>query len=430
MTVESVPPRANESLDQWLDWLETIHPVAVDMGLDRAAAAADQLNLRPVTIPIITVAGTNGKGSTVTMLSAIYSEAGYRVGSYTSPHIDNFCERIRINGRMVGEQVIVDALAYIEHGRADLSLTYFEYTTLAAMRIFVQGHCDVVILEVGLGGRLDATNIWDAECAILTSIALDHQEYLGSDVSVIATEKAAIGRRGKPMIVGEVNPPQSLAKYAENMGFLINHVGALADAELPETGLAGDHQRRNAGCAVAAVSALQHLLPVSDETVSLALKTVYLAARFERTQAEGVTVITDAAHNPASARSLCDAWMKEYPGKKCEMIFASLSDKDLQGIVVALLPIVASWHCIGLTGDRAAPVKDLGDVIKRCSSSAVVVLHDEPATAWRDASERARLYARPVLVAGSFHTITAVRSVMYHAAQASNLPGMIAVDER
>ena len=430
MTVESVPPRPNESLDQWLDWLETIHPVAIDMGLDRVAAAADQLNLRPVTIPIITVAGTNGKGSTVTMLSAIYSEAGYRVGSYTSPHIDNFCERMRINGRMVSEQVIVDALVYIEHGRADQSLTYFEYTTLAAMQVFVQGQCDIVLLEVGLGGRLDATNIWDSECAIVTSIALDHQEYLGSDVSVIATEKAAIGRRGKPMIVGEVNPPQSLFRYAENEGFLINHVGALADTELPETGLAGDHQRRNAGCAVAAVNSLQHLLPVSDETVSLALKTVYLAARFERTQVEGVTVITDAAHNPASAQSLCDAWLKEYPGKKCEMIFASLSDKDLEGIVQALLPIVASWHCIGLSGVRALSVQALGTVIKRCSSSADVVLHEEPATAWRSASEQARLNARPVLVAGSFYTITAVRSAMCHAAKASKLPGMIAVDER
>ena len=233
-------------LSTWLTWLETIHPVAIDMGLDRVSLVADRLGLRPVSKPLILVGGTNGKGSTVAMLSAIYTAAGYRVGTYTSPHISDFRERIRINGEMAAADDIVEALAYVEARRAPQTLTYFEYTTLAAMRVFLQKQCDVYVMEVGLGGRLDATNLWDADCSVVTSIALDHEEYLGSDISVIATEKAAIGRPDRVLVVGQSEPPESLFSYTLDQAIRVVYVGGLSPDSLPVTSLKGAHQRRNA----------------------------------------------------------------------------------------------------------------------------------------------------------------------------------------
>jgi dihydrofolate synthase/folylpolyglutamate synthase len=404
-------PSPSEPLSEWLTWLETIHPVSIDMGLERVGKVADRLGMRPVSSPLILVGGTNGKGSTVSMLAAIYAAAGYRVGSYTSPHIFDFRERIQVDGEMAKSSEIVDALAFVESGRAPQTLTYFEYTTLAAMRVFQQRRCDVYVLEVGLGGRLDATNLWDADCSVITSIALDHEEYLGSDLSIIATEKGAIGRRNKVLVVGDVDPPQSLQRFAENQGIIVDHVGALSETELPQTGLAGIHQRRNAACAVAVVNTLTECLPVSKATLKQALLGVVIPARFEELVIQGIPVLLDVAHNPAGAVALAVAWGERYPSQQAQVIFACLADKDLAAIVTALAPITAHWHTVPLEGPRAL---SSGELAKQIQGIVRV-----PVTPYMSASEAyaaalhlARENTQPILVAGSFYTIADVRGVL------------------
>lgn len=404
-------PSQSEPLSKWLSWLETIHPVAIDMGLDRVGQVADRLGMRPVSSPLVLVGGTNGKGSTVTMLSTIYTAAGYRVGSYTSPHIIDFRERIQIDGEMAGASEIVDALAFVESGRRPQTLTYFEYTTLAAMRVFQQRQCDVYVLEVGLGGRLDATNLWDADCSVVTSIALDHEDYLGSDLSVIATEKAAIGRPGKVLVVGDPDPPASLSVFANKVGITVEHVGALAESSLPKTGLAGIHQQRNAACAVAVVNTLAERLPVAESTLRLALMGVVIPARFEELVIQGVPVLLDVAHNPAGAVALANAWVARFSTQQAQIIFACLADKDVEGIVSALAPIAAHWHIVPLVGPRTITGDKLATQIQGFVQSTVSV-HASASDACEEAMRLARKNDQPLLVAGSFYTIADVRSVL------------------
>lgn len=380
------------------------------MGLERVSKVADRLKLREVKKPLILVGGTNGKGSTIAILSAIYREAGYKVGAYTSPHIVDFCERIRIDGVMVDQSDVVDALAFIEDGRAPETLTYFEYTTLAAMRVFDVLQCDLLLFEVGLGGRLDATNIWNADCSVITSIALDHEAYLGSDISVIATEKAAIGRSGKPFVVGEVSPPASLAEYAAEHSFDVVSVGAMATSELPETTMSGDHQRRNAGCALAAVNALQSIAPVDPAIVPRAILNASLAGRFERTVVDNVTVIFDVAHNPAGAIALAQAWSGEFASRRCDIIFAVLADKDVKGVVAAIAPIVDTWHCLTLDAPRASSAQEISSIVRRVVNAPRVLEYQHVEDALSGALESANVSGRPLLVTGSFHTIASVQS--------------------
>lgn len=408
-----VPTRL-QPLAQWLSWLETIHPTAIDMGLERVSAVADRLGLRPATAPLVLVGGTNGKGSTVAMLSAIYVNAGYKVGAYTSPHIVDFCERIKVNGQMVVEQSIVDALAYVEQGRVPDTLTYFEYTTLAAMRVFNVMQCEVLLFEVGLGGRLDATNLWDADCSIVTSIALDHEQYLGSDISVIATEKAAIGRASKPFITGATDPPASLAQYAAKHEFRHIDVGSLPVSSLPVTAMKGGFQRRNAACASAAVQALQPMLNVTDDCLSSALLSAALEGRFEKSRLHDVPVILDVAHNPAGAAALAAGWIDEYGTQRCNIVFATLDDKDIAGVISALSPIVAHWHCLQLDTPRASSAKKLLALVQANASSEnenapMVTEHADIEEAMQAAFAAASADDRCVLVAGSFYTIGAAK---------------------
>ena len=381
------------------------------MGLDRVGQVADRLNMRPVDKPLVLVGGTNGKGSTVAMLSAIYTAAGYRVGSYTSPHIVDFRERIRINGEMAAATDIVQALAQVEAGRHPQTLTYFEYTTLAAMQVFVQQNCDVYVLEVGLGGRLDATNLWDADCSVVTSIALDHEDYLGSDVSVIATEKAAIGRAAKPLVVGDPAPPDSLFKYAKTHHIPVDHVGAVNPETLPQSALKGAHQKRNSGCAVAVVGHLQHKLPVDEQTIEHALSTVTIPGRFEKVQLNGVSALFDVAHNPAGAEALAAAFKDEFGDRRAQVLFACMADKDLSGILDALDAVAAHWHCVPLDIPRALKAEELSQQINTASNG-----HASSYTSVEDACSAA-IYAakekgQPLLIAGSFFTIADVRPIL------------------
>lgn len=404
-------PSPSDSLANWLTWLEHLHPTEIEMGLLRVGQVADRLGIRPATMPVILVGGTNGKGSTVALLSDIYHHADFKVGAYTSPHIDVFNERMCINGDMLSDEQIVQALHTIESAREPESLTYFEYTTLAAMVAFEHANCDVVLLEVGLGGRLDATNLWDSDCAILTSIALDHQDYLGDTIELIAAEKVAIGRAGKPLILGEINPPSNLLDIAQERNM---NVIRIDNNNLPKPALAGMHQRRNAACALEAVKALQHRLPVEPVSIQAGLASVFVTGRFERVEIENQLAVMDVAHNPAAAATVCEALQSNYPDHRVLAVFAALKDKDVVGIVSALAPAVTSWYCAGLPVPRASVLSILVNQVEQ-SQDAPVQAFDTVELAWRAALNAANSDAdeRPtvILIAGSFHTLEQMRDI-------------------
>ena len=415
------PPSPSASLATWLGWLESLHPKEIDLGLARVGQVADRCGLRPIDVPVILVGGTNGKGSVVEILSLVYQQSGYRVGTYTSPHISVFNERICVDRLMASDIDIVRSLAVIEAQRNGDPLTYFEYTTLAAMHLFLVSQCDVVILEVGLGGRLDATNLWDCDCAVVTSIAIDHEAYLGNRRSVIATEKAAIGRRGKPLVIGEQHPPSSLSLFADKHGLLLHHIN---ESDLPHSALPGQHQRRNAACAVLAVNLLQDRLIVSAEAIDFALQNVTLAGRFERRKVAGETVILDVAHNPAAARCLNETIGAEYPNTQVYAIFSMLADKDIAGVVQALVPVVTKWYCVPLAVPRAAELSLLVDSVSSQHNTTVLKCQSID-DAWNSALVDCRQQRDSelatdsvILVAGSFYTLAAIEE--YWCSESTN----------
>lgn len=405
-------PSTRDSLDQWLDWLERLHPTTIDMGLQRVSQVADRLGLRPAIMPLILVGGTNGKGSTVALLAEIYRHAGYRVGAYTSPHIDVFNERMRVDGAMLTDQNIVDSLHKVESAREPETLTYFEYTTLASMVAFDRMQCEVVILEVGLGGRLDATNLWDADCAILTSIALDHQDYLGDTLEAVAAEKVAIGRAGKTLIIGEQNPPANLLPMATSAKMNVQRID---NNQLPQSALLGVHQQRNAACALAAIADLQARLPVNETAIKSGLASVQVPGRFEQLNIASQNVVFDVAHNPAAAKTVCDALLAHYPDHHVYAVFSALSDKDIAGIVDALAPAVSSWYCAELPVPRATPLATLVDQVSTCTNMQANGF-GSVSEAWNAALSAAQSVVddKPVviLVAGSFYTLTEMQAVV------------------
>jgi len=337
--------------------------------------------------------------------------AGYRAAAYTSPHIDVFNERMCVDGEMLVDQNIIDALHAVESAREPETLTYFEYTTLASMVAFARLQCDVVIMEVGLGGRLDATNLWDADCAILTSIALDHQDYLGDTLEAVAAEKVAIGRANKTLIIGEQNPPSNLLPMAEagsmNVRFIDNE-------NLPQSALYGIHQQRNAACALAAINDLQEQLPVAHSAIQSGLSSVHVPGRFERLSIGSQSVVFDVAHNPAAAKTVCDALLLHYPDHRVYAVFSALKDKDIAGIVTALAPAISSWYCAALSVPRATPVTQLEEQVLLCTNIQPQG-YASVAQAWHAALDDAGSItdAKPVviLVAGSFYTLSEMRQV-------------------
>lgn len=401
------------------------------MGLQRVSRVADRAQLLAGLPKLITVAGTNGKGSVVAMLNAVYLTAGYRVGSYTSPHISRFNERICIDSEMVSDRQIVDALCWVETHRGEDTLTYFEFTTLAAMRIYTVEKLDVVILEVGLGGRLDAVNIWDTDCAAITSIAVDHESWLGSDKNTIAREKVGIARTLTPLVVGDNEPPSSLLEHAQAIDAQLWQIGqdfhyrpinanqwqlTLPDRKvlLSPPALTGAHQYNNAATALACVEALQSVLPVSDNALSSGLMNAHLAGRFELRCIEGLEIIIDVAHNPAAAEALSRSLQEVMQDRKAHAVFGIMSDKDIDSVVSIVAPCVATWHCGQLDVPRALPATELTAMLAHagihgddCRSYASV------ASAFSAAQERARQSESDyVLVFGSFFTVTAAIELM------------------
>ncbi len=362
-----------ENLQDWLAHCERLHPTTIDMGLDRVRAVATRMGLA-FGCPIITVAGTNGKGSSCAMLEAILLAAGYRTGVYTSPHLVHFEERCRIRGDIVNATDLVACFARVECARAlndeEISLSYFEFTTLAILQLLADSALDVVILEVGLGGRLDAVNTLDADCALITSIDLDHMELLGNNREAIGFEKAGIMRAGKPAVVSDPMPPQSVIDHAARVGADLWRLGhdfnfsgdkqqwgwagrGRRYAGLAYPALRGANQLMNASGVLAALTALRDVLPVTAQAVRNGLSVVELPGRFQIIPGQP-TLVLDVAHNPHSVAALAanlDA-MGFYPCTHA--VFGAMADKDLATMFVRVGPLVDKWYFTDLPTPRAA----------------------------------------------------------------------------
>ena len=362
------------SLSQWLVHLESMHPVAIDMGLDRVAAVGERLKLH-FDCPVITVGGTNGKGSTCAMLESMLMQGSYRIGLYTSPHILDFNERARIDGHSASDTVLCDAFAAVEAVRGDISLTYFEFTTLAILKLFADTKLDVVILEVGLGGRLDAVNIIDPDVAIVTSVDLDHQQYLGDTREKIGFEKAGIFRPQRAAICGDPSPPQSLVGHANNIGADLwlfgrdfNYSGdrqqwsyggrSVRRHALAYPSLRGANQLLNASAALAALEVLRDRLPLGAQEVRAGLVLVELPARFQVLPGRPA-VILDVAHNPHAAATLAHNLDQMGFFPYTYAVFGAMSDKDIAGVLSHLKDKIDHWYLCDLPLPRAASAESL-----------------------------------------------------------------------
>ncbi len=403
---------------QWLAYIEALHPKSIAMGLERVSTVAKQLNIKP-SFPIITVAGTNGKGSTCAMLSQIYTEAGFAVGCYTSPHLLRYNERVRINHQDISDADLCRAFDAIEEARGNVALTYFEMGTLAAMWHFCQAKLDVVILEVGLGGRLDAVNIFEPACSIITTIDLDHMEYLGDTREKIGFEKAGIFRPNVFAICGDEDPPNSLIDYAEQLNTplkLINRDFSVKkttngwqytekqnDFLLPNLGLHGEFQLNNAACAVCAVQYLTIFLPVKISHIQSALNTVNLVGRFYSISTNP-NVIVDVAHNPHAALSLAHNLQAAPCAGSTLAVFAMLADKDINGVIKAVSTHINQWFIADNHSVRGAKAKELNDKLIQNNPNTQIHSFTDVASALVAACDIATRNDR-IIVFGSFYTV-------------------------
>jgi len=413
-----------KTLDDWLAHCERLHPKTIDMTLDRVNAVRDRLGLR-FDAPVITVAGTNGKGSTCAMLESIALQAGYRVGLYIKPHLVHFQERCRLNGAPVSAETLLPHFEAVEAARGEITLTYFEFTTLAIMRALADAPLDLVILEVGLGGRLDAVNTIDADCAVLTSIALDHTEFLGPDRESIGREKAGIMRTGRPVICSDPQPPQSVLDRALEIGadLRVNgrdfHFGGdrqqwgWAGRSRRYSGLAypalrGANQLLNAAGVLAAFEALYERLPITAQAVRTGLALVELPGRFQIVAGQP-TLVLDVGHNPQAiaALALNLDQMGFFP--RTHAVFGAMRDKDLAGVLAPIAPLVDAWYLTDLPIGRAATAGELEPVARQAAGVREVSIstHADPADALRAAVAAADPADR-IVVFGSFYTVGGV----------------------
>jgi len=419
-----MPVNQIEDLAGWLAYIEQQHPQTIALGLDRVARVRDAMGLAP-TVPVIAIAGTNGKGSTCAMLEAMLGAAGYRTGLYTSPHLLRYNERVRIAGREVDDAALVASFARVEAARnavGDTSLTYFEFGTLAAVDLFLRSAVDVLLLEVGMGGRLDAVNAFDADCAIVTSIDLDHMEYLGGTREAIGFEKAGIFRPGKPAVLADRSPPASVLAHARASGAALLRIGADFDYEqgrgnwsfrgpagrysgLPEPALCGGIQLQNASAALAALDALNQRLPVSADALRRGLTEVKLRARFELLPGPPALVL-DVGHNPQAAAVLAQNLESLPPCARTTAVFGMLRDKDIAGVVNLLTKHIDRWFVCTLPPPRGAPASELARVLRQSGVDAVREF-ENPVHAYLAASSEAAENDR-IIGFGSFHTVADV----------------------
>jgi len=411
-----------KTLAEWLQYLEQLHPQAIALGLDRVAAVRDAMGLAP-RFPVVTVGGTNGKGSTCAYLEAMLRHAGYRTGLYTSPHLVRYNERVRVAGDEVADAELAAAFERVEAARGDTRLTYFEFGTLAAMALFIERGVEACVLEVGLGGRLDAVNAFDPDCAVVVSVALDHMDYLGDTREAIGFEKAGIFRAGRPAVCADPDPPGSLVAHARAIGARLLRLGEdfSVDADrvewryrgpsgvrsgLPLPSLRGGHQVGNAAAAIAALDTLRDRLPIDMQAVRMGLATASVAGRFQVLPGRPVTVL-DVAHNPHAARTLAATLVEQGRFGRTFAVFAMLADKDAAGVVREVAPRIDRWHVAGTHGPRGMGAASAAAIVEAADPGVPIAVFDDVVRAYRDARERAGEGDR-IVVFGSFHTVADV----------------------
>lgn len=413
------------TLDEWLDYQQRIHALGVDLGLDRVRAVWQRMGAPSVARHVITVGGTNGKGSTVAFLEAMLAAAGQRVGCYTSPHLMRYNERIRMAGIDAGDAALVESFERIELARGEISLTYFEFGTLAAFDLFSRADLDVAVLEVGLGGRLDAVNLIDADAVVITTVDLDHVEWLGPDRDSIGREKAGIARRDRPAIVGELDPPEGLLDALDKQGAQVERAGRDFRVEreahgwrwlhrdgttlaLPDPELAAPVQYANASSAIAALHALGIFDPAQLARMSAAgMHLPHAPARLQWLGGDPALIV-DVGHNPQAARALAE-WLDAQPPVRVHAVYGALSDKDVGGVMAALGARITHWHLASLDKDtpRGLPASVLAGVLHQVQPDASYDTYADVPHALAAARSAAR-HGERVLAFGSFFVASAV----------------------
>ncbi|MCG6117702.1 MAG: bifunctional tetrahydrofolate synthase/dihydrofolate synthase [Aquimonas sp.] len=408
-------------LQTWLERLLQLHPKDIELGLDRVRPVAETLGVLRPARRVVTVAGTNGKGSTVAMLESAAVAAGWKVGAYTSPHLQRYNERVRVQGVEASDAELVEAFEAVDAARGEVPLTYFEFGTLAALWLFRRTRLDLVVLEVGMGGRLDAVNLVDADIAILTTVDLDHQHWLGPDREAIGREKAGIFRPGRPALIGEREPPASVLEFAAGLGARLERRGfhfdlrdrgarlryhdVQGELEMPRPLLAAPAQLDNAAVAVRAL----RLLRMPAAAIARGVASAAPAGRLQRLP--GVPeVVLDVAHNPQATAQLA-AWL-DIQGGSTRAVFAALADKDVQGIASELEGRIAGWHLAGLDGPRGQSCEALAERVRAALPDAVPSLHADVPSALEAALSAAAETGQRVLVFGSFQTVGAALAVL------------------
>ncbi|MEB1848528.1 bifunctional tetrahydrofolate synthase/dihydrofolate synthase [Xanthomonas campestris pv. campestris] len=406
------------TLSDWLAYIEQQHPQNIAMGLERVREVAARLQIEAPATHVIVVGGTNGKGSTVAFIEAIGRAAGWKVGTYTSPHLLRYNERVRIDGVEASEAQLVAAFVAVEAARGDTALTYFEFGTLAALWLLQQSALELAVLEIGLGGRLDAVNIIDADVAVITTVDIDHTDWLGEDREAIGAEKAGIIRGWKPVVLGEIDPPSSVLRRAYQLG--ANAIRAGSDyfhepidaqhwrwrdvaqtLELPMPALQAPVQLANAAAAIAALQALPVEVPATAWAQGVA--DAQLPGRLQRVARDGVELMLDVGHNPQAARALAQALGKATPAGTTVALYAALADKDVRGVVEALTGCVDQWALAGLEGARGQSAEALRARLQG-TAAAQAACHGDVAGALHAVLAEAQPGDR-VLVFGSFHTV-------------------------
>ena len=414
----------NFTLEEWINWQCKLHPTNMDFNLSRVIEVAKKLKIDQPIPKVITVAGTNGKGSTVSILESILYESDYKVGSYTSPHLLNFNERIKIDKVPVETNSICDAFESIEETRGNITLTYFEFSTLAALIIFSKSNLDVIILEVGLGGRLDAVNIINPDISIITNIGLDHTDILGDDIEQIAYEKAGVMRKNKSTVIGYKNVHNSILAEGENINSKISKIDEHYHAEVRDDdswvfknsdgikincehpGIKGDIQIKNAAAAIQAI----HLcdgLELNEKKVLIGLKNTKIIGRFQIFEIKP-TVILDVAHNPQSIDILKDNLKKYFPNKKFHAVFGVLKDKDVDEILIKLKGVFDSWHISESTNERALRITELKD--KKFFTLEKPSIYGNINEAFDGAIENIKKEDEIIVVFGSSYTVAPILS--------------------
>ncbi|QAU23216.1 bifunctional tetrahydrofolate synthase/dihydrofolate synthase [Dyella sp. M7H15-1] len=413
------------TLADWLDYQQRIHVLSVDLGLDRVRTVWQRMGAPALARRVVTVGGTNGKGSTVAFLEAMLTAAGQRAGCYTSPHLIRYNERIRIAGADADDAALIESFERIELVRGEIFLTYFEFGTLAAFDLFARANLDVAVLEVGLGGRLDVVNLIDADAVIITTVDLDHVEWLGPDRDSIGREKAGIARRDRPAIIGELDPPHGLLEALSLCGAHVERAGREfwvqrsvhrwqwrhqdgTSLSLPDPELAAPVQYANAASAIAALHALHIFDPTELERIAAAgMHQPRAPARLQSLGGDPVLIV-DVGHNPQAARALAD-WLDATQGGRVHAVYGALSDKDVGGVMAALGSRITHWHLAGLERDtpRGLPASVLAGVLHQVLPRAAYDIHRDVRHALA-AARAGAWHGERILAFGSFFVAAAV----------------------